>query len=68
MGLYFTFTVISFELSTACYAFTMHIRAVVYVDDGIVAVKEEHNAQHVSTYGNSERPNTFSWFGTSLIQ
>ena len=60
MGLYFTFTVLPFWLSTACYAFTklirplirhwqgMGIRAVVYVDDSIVAVKGENNAQHFS--------------------
>ena len=57
---YFTFTVLPFGLSTACYAFTklirplirhwrgMGIRAVIYVDDGIVAVEGEHSARHVS--------------------
>ena len=56
---YFTFTVLPFGLSTACYAFTklmrplirhwrgMGIRAVMYID-GIVAVDGELKAQEVS--------------------
>lgn len=57
---YFTFTVLPFGLATACYAFTklmrplikhwrgQGIRAIVYIDDGIVAVEGEVKAQHVS--------------------
>ena len=59
---YFTFTVLPFGLSMACYAFTklmimrplirhwrgMSIRAVMYIDDEIVAVDGEHKAQEVS--------------------
>ena len=57
---YFTFTVLPSGLSMACYTFTklmrpliqhwhcMGIRAVMYIDDGIVAVDGEHKAQEVS--------------------
>ena len=58
---YYTFTVLPFDLATVCYIFTklMHplirywhsqgIRAIVYIDDGIVAVEGEAQAQQVST-------------------
>ena len=57
---YYVFKVLPFGLSTACYVFTklMHplirywhssgIRAVVYLDDGIVVVKGEEEAKRVS--------------------
>ena len=59
---YYTFTVFPFgQLATACYILTklMHplirhwhsqgIRAIVYIEDGIVAVEGEAQAQQVST-------------------
>ena len=57
---YFTFTVLPFGLATACCTFTklmrplirhwhgQGIRAIVYIDDGIVAVEEEEKAYQVS--------------------
>ena len=57
---YFTFTVLPFGLAAACYAFTklmrplirhwrgQGIRAIVYIDDGIIAIKWEARAQQVS--------------------
>ena len=57
---YYTFTVLPFGLATACYVFTklmrplirhwrsQRIRAIVYIDDGIVAVEGEAQAQQVS--------------------
>ena len=57
---YFTFTVLPFGLATACYTFIklmrplirhwcgQGIRAIVYIDDGIVAVEEEEKAHQVS--------------------
>ena len=53
---YFAFTVLPFGLATACYAFTKlmrpmvkhwrsrGLRAIVYIDDGVVAVKGKDNA------------------------
>ena len=57
---YYTFTVLLFGLSTACYVFTKLMRplirhwrgkgfrAIVYIDDGIVAAEGEQNAVAVS--------------------
>ena len=54
---YFVFVVLPFGLATACYAFTkllrplirgQGLRAVLYLFDGIVAVKGEAAAQRVS--------------------
>ena len=58
---YYTFTVLPFGLAMACYAFTkllrplirhwrsQGIRAIVYIDDGIIAVEGEVQAQQVSS-------------------
>ena len=58
---YFMFTVMPFSLSTACYAFTKFmwplvkywrsrgLRTVLYLDDGIVAVKGKENPDHESS-------------------
>ena len=58
---YFRFTVMPFGLSTACYAFTKFmrplvkywrsrgLRTVLYLDDGIVAVKGKENADRESS-------------------
>ena len=57
---YFVFTVMPFGLATACYVFTKimrplvkywrgrGLRTVLYLDDGIVAVKGKENAEHES--------------------
>ena len=57
---YFVFTVMPFGLATACYVFTKimrslvkywrgrGLRTVLYLDDGIVAIKGKENAEHES--------------------
>ena len=57
---YYMFTVLPFGLSTACYLFTKltrplirywrgrGLKAIIYIDDGIVAVKGKDNARRES--------------------